>query len=144
MISAGSSDERYYSLLNARPGEDGKRLKNIRIVGEGSIDGNGWKKDENGNDFYRKQAKKGEPLPANHVSNIGILAANQIAALEKNKGLDENKAYPRRSRLFTVTMAMVLNLFMARALKCITMSSIMECSFTIDVRPPLYKKRLSP
>ncbi|SFA93994.1 glycoside hydrolase family 28 protein [Selenomonas ruminantium] len=93
------SDDRYYSLINARPGEDGKRLKNIRIVGEGCIDGNGWKKDENGNYFYRKRAKKGEPLPANHVSKIGILAANQVAALEKNKGLDENQAYPRRSSL---------------------------------------------
>ena len=93
------SDERYYSLINARPGEDGKRLKNIRIVGEGSIDGNGWKKDENGNYFYRQRVKKGEPLPANHVSKIGILAANQVAALEKNEGLDENTAYPRRSSL---------------------------------------------
>ena len=93
------SDERYYSLINARPSEDGKQLKNIRIVGEGSIDGNGWKMDEKGNYLYRERAKKGEPLPANHVSKIGVLAANQIVALEKNEGLDENKAYPRRSSL---------------------------------------------
>lgn len=93
------SDERYFSLLNARPGQDGKQLQNIRIVGEGTIDGNGWKMDEKGNYLYRARAKKGEPLPANHVSKIGVLAANQVAALEKNEGLDENKAYPRRSSL---------------------------------------------
>lgn len=93
------SDERYFSLLNAKPDQDGKQLRNIRIVGEGTIDGNGWKMDEKGNYLYRERAKKGAPLPANHVSKIGILAANQVAALEHNEGLDENKAYPRRSSL---------------------------------------------
>lgn len=91
------SDERYYALIDAKPGADGEKLQNIRIVGEGTIDGNGWKKDANGDYLYRERGKKDEPLPANHVSKIGILAANQVAALERLYGLDENKAYPRRS-----------------------------------------------
>ena len=93
------SDERYYALIDAKPGNDGEKLQNIRIVGEGTIDGNGWKKGADGNYLYRERGKKGEPLPANHVSKIGILAAKQVAALEKAYGLDENKAYPRRSSL---------------------------------------------
>jgi len=91
------SDERYYALIDAKPDADGEKLQNIRIVGEGAIDGNGWKKDANGDYLYRERGKKGEPLPANHVSKIGILAANQVKALEQLYGLDENKAYPRRS-----------------------------------------------
>ncbi len=93
------SDERCYALINAKPGEDKQKLKNISIIGEGTIDGNGWKKDADGNYLYRQRGKKGEPLPKNHVSKIGILAATQVDYLEKQYGLDENKAYPRRSSL---------------------------------------------
>ncbi len=94
------SDERYYALINAKPGPDGKRLQNIRIVGEGTIDGNGWKKGPDGNYLYRAKGKnKDGTLKKNHVLNIGILAANQVRSLEENEKLDENKAYPRRSSL---------------------------------------------
>ena len=94
------SDERYYALINAKPGQDGKRLQNIRIVGEGTIDGNGWKKGADGNYLYREKGKnKDGTLKKNHVLNIGILAANQVKSLEENEKLDENKAYPRRSSL---------------------------------------------
>ncbi len=94
------SDERYYSLINCKAGQDGKRLKNIRIVGEGTIDGNGWKKGADDNYLYRAKGKnKDGTLKKNHVLNIGILAANQVKYLENNMKLDENKAYPRRSSL---------------------------------------------
>ena len=94
------SDERYYALINAKPGTDGKRLQNIRIVGEGTIDGNGWKKGADGNYLYREKGKnKDGTLKKNHVLNIGILAANQVKYLEEHEHLDENKAYPRRSSL---------------------------------------------
>lgn len=94
------SDERYYSLINCKAGKDGKRLQNIRIVGEGTIDGNGWKKGADGNYLYREKGKnKDGTLKKNHVLNIGILAANQVKHLEEHEHLDENKAYPRRSSL---------------------------------------------
>lgn len=94
------SDERYYAFINAKPGADGKRLQNIRIVGEGTIDGNGWKKGPDGNYLYRQKGKnKDGTLKKNHVLNIGILAANQVKYLQDNEKLDENKAYPRRSSL---------------------------------------------
>ena len=94
------SDERYYGFINAKPGQDGKRLQNIRIVGEGTIDGNGWKKDANGDYLYREKGKnKDGTLKKNHVLNIGILAANQVRSLETNQKLSEDKAYPRRTSL---------------------------------------------
>ena len=94
------SDERFYALINAKPGADGQRLQNIRIVGEGTIDGNGWKKGADGNYLYREKGKnKDGTLVKNHVLNIGILAANQVKYLEQNEKLNENKAYPRRSSL---------------------------------------------
>ena len=94
------SDERYYGFINAKPGQDGKQLQNIRIVGEGIIDGNGWKKDANGDYLYREKGKnKDGTLKKNHVLNIGILAANQVRSLEENQKLSEDKAYPRRTSL---------------------------------------------
>lgn len=94
------SDERYYGFINAKPGPDGKQLQNIRIVGEGTIDGNGWKKDGNGDYLYREKGKnKDGTLKKNHVLNIGILAANQVRSLEENQKLSEDKAYPRRTSL---------------------------------------------
>lgn len=69
-----STDERFYSLINAQS-FDGKQLENIRIIGKGTIDGNGWKK--NGVDA------DGFPLlpagSATTVGDYGVLAANQVA-----------------------------------------------------------------
>ena len=42
-----STDERFYALINAQT-FDGTPLENIRIVGKGSIDGNGWKQNGGG------------------------------------------------------------------------------------------------
>ncbi len=94
-------DERYYALLNARPGEDGQRLKNIRIIGEGTIDGNGWKMNQDGTAYlYAKNtADKDGTLGKNHVLNIGVLAANEIKALGDAYNLNVKQAYPRRSSL---------------------------------------------
>lgn len=93
------SQERFYALFSTKYKEGEKKMQNLRIVGEGTIDGNGWKTGPDGNYLYRAKAKKGEPLPANHISNIGILSWNQVDWLDKNKGLNEDQAYQRRSSI---------------------------------------------
>ncbi len=94
------SQDRFYALFSTKYKEGDPKMKNLRIVGEGTIDGNGWKKGPDGNYLYREKAKKGaKTLPKNHVSNIGILAWNQVDWLDKNKGLNEDKAYQRRSSM---------------------------------------------
>jgi exo-poly-alpha-galacturonosidase len=89
-----STDERFYSLINAQS-FDGKRLENIRIVGKGTIDGNGWK--SNGVDA------DGFPLfpagSAKTVGDLGILAANQVALAAQ---LGSPAPYPTRSNLITL------------------------------------------
>ncbi len=94
-------DERYYGLINAKPDANGNRLKNIRIIGEGVIDGNGWKMNAAGTEYlYRKDTvEKDGTLGKNHVLNIGILAADQMKALKRDYNLDIKKAYPRRTSL---------------------------------------------
>ena len=94
-------DERYYGLINARPGADGEHLHNIRIVGEGVIDGNGWKMNEAGTEYlYTKNTVEKDGTPGkNHVLNIGILAANEVRALDQVYKLNTKQAYPRRSSL---------------------------------------------
>ena len=94
-------DERYYALINAKPKENGEHLRNIRIVGEGVIDGNGWKMNEDGTKYLyakNKESKDGT-LDKDHVLNIGILAANQMRAMAAEKSLNTKQAYPRRSSL---------------------------------------------
>ena len=93
------AQERFYALFSTKYQEGDKKMQNLRIIGEGTIDGNGWKQGDDGNYLYRTKAKKGEPLPATHVSNIGILAWNQVDWLDKNKGLNEDQAYQRRSSM---------------------------------------------
>ena len=89
-----STDERFYSLINAQS-FDGKQLENIRIVGKGTIDGNGWKK--NGVDA------DGFPLlpagSATTVGDYGVLAANQVALAAQ---LGSPAPYPTRSNLITL------------------------------------------
>ncbi|WP_088042562.1 fibronectin type III domain-containing protein [Bacillus sp. EAC] len=116
-----STDERSYSLINAQTYDYGS-LKNIRIVGKGSIDGNGWKKDKNhptidelGNELPRLAAGNNlnvtgnvkvdngrmSPLELDSENTLGILAANQSYAAQE-LGMDEKSAYSTRSNLITV------------------------------------------
>ncbi|MFB3168271.1 fibronectin type III domain-containing protein [Neobacillus sp. 179-C4.2 HS] len=116
-----STDERSYSLINAHTYDYGS-LKNIRIVGNGIIDGNGWKYDKShptidelGNELPRlvagnntkvtgdvkvENGKMG-PLNPDAESTFGILAANQSYAAQV-MGMDEKSAYSGRSNLITV------------------------------------------
>ncbi|WP_162990288.1 fibronectin type III domain-containing protein [Mesobacillus foraminis] len=116
-----STDERSYSLINAHTYDYGS-LKNIRIVGNGIIDGNGWKKDKShptidelGNELPRLAAGnnskvtgnvqvengKMSPLDLESESTLGILAASQSYAAQE-LGMDEKSAYSTRSSLITV------------------------------------------
>nr|BAB85762.1 polygalacturonase P358 [Bacillus sp. P-358] len=116
-----STDERSYSLINAHTYDYGS-LKNIRIVGTGIIDGNGWKYDKNhptrdelGNELPRYVAGnnskvtgnvkvengKMSPLDLNSENTLGILAANQSYAAQE-MGMDAKSAYAARSNLITV------------------------------------------
>jgi exo-poly-alpha-galacturonosidase len=116
-----STDERSYSLINAHTYDYGS-LKNIRIVGNGIIDGNGWKYDKShptidelGNELPRLVAgnntkvtgdvkvvngKMGSLNPGAE-STFGILAANQSYAAQV-MGMDAKSAYSGRSNLITV------------------------------------------
>ena len=50
-----STDTRSWALINAYSSDEGGMLENIRITGEGTIDGNGWKygeKDDINGDGY--------------------------------------------------------------------------------------------
>lgn len=116
-----STDERSYSLINAHTYDYGS-LKNIRIVGNGIIDGNGWKYDKNhptvdelGNELPRYVAGnnskvtgnvkvengKMSPLNLESENTLGILAANQSYAAQE-MGMDVKSAYSTRSNLITV------------------------------------------
>jgi exo-poly-alpha-galacturonosidase len=89
-----STDERFYSLINAQS-FGGKQLENIRIVGGGTIDGNGWKQIGVDADGYPASA----PSSSSTVAANGILAASQVklAAL-----LGSPAPYPTRSNLITL------------------------------------------
>jgi exo-poly-alpha-galacturonosidase len=95
------SDDRYYALINASSTDD-VPIENIRIIGSGTIDGNGWTKTETGS--YSKannKADKNGVYDPNHVLNIGILAKSQVEKLMAS-GMTFNQAYPRRSNLITL------------------------------------------
>jgi exo-poly-alpha-galacturonosidase len=116
-----STDERSYSLINAHTYDYGS-LKNIRIVGNGIIDGNGWKNDKShptidelGKELPRLasgsnskvtgnvQVENGKMSPLNLASEstLGILAASQSYTAQE-LGMDEKSAYSTRSNLITV------------------------------------------
>lgn len=116
-----STDERSYSLINAHTYDYGS-LKNIRIVGNGIIDGNGWKFgkshptiDEMGNELPRLVAGnnskvtgnvkvengKMSPLDLESPDTLGILGATQSYAAQE-MGMDVKSAYSTRSSLITV------------------------------------------
>lgn len=117
-----STDERSYSLINAHTYDYGS-LKNIRITGKGTIDGNGWKLDptksptkaEAGNElpFYfagnnskvtgnvKVENGKMSPLDLNSPNTLGILGATQSYAAQE-MGMNVKSAYSTRSSLITV------------------------------------------
>lgn len=116
-----STDERSYSLINAHTYDYGS-LKNIRIVGKGTIDGNGWKKDsrspvidEMGSELpyfaagdnskvtgnVRVENGRMSPLNLNSPATLGILGATQSYAAQE-MGMNAKSAYSMRSNLITV------------------------------------------
>ncbi|MFS8581146.1 MAG: hypothetical protein LOD88_14130, partial [Novibacillus thermophilus] len=116
-----STDERSFSLINAHTYDYGS-LKNIRIVGDGVIDGNGWKYDDRhptidelGNELPRLVAGDNakvtggvkvvdgqmSPLDLDSKDTLGILAANQSYAAQQS-GMNAKSAYATRSNLITV------------------------------------------
>jgi exo-poly-alpha-galacturonosidase len=116
-----STDERSYALINAHTYDYGS-LKNIRIVGKGTIDGNGWKFDPNhptidetGNELPRLLAGSNSkvtgnvkvqngkmiPLDLSSDATYGILAAAQTYAAQVD-GMNAKSAYSTRSNLITV------------------------------------------
>ena len=100
---AMGSNNRYTGMLNA----DG--LSNIRIVGEGIIDGNGWQKDRTDHHYIKANNKENKGvMDKAHVLNIGILAKLQTQAL-MDEGLDFKNAYASRST--TLLLHNVNNLY---------------------------------
>ena len=96
---------RYNGLLNARD------VNNLRIVGKGTIDGNGWQKDAKG--YYRKAANlkrdDGQKSREPDVRNYGILAKNQTVYLMENDDRDFKNGYNGRGS--TVMLSHVNNLY---------------------------------
>lgn len=92
----GSKSSKSNSLVNASEGGSGKNLK---IIGKGTIDGNGWKQD-------KADAVTGFPnslkSSISSVANNGILAANQFK-LGKSNGLSDVDAYATRSNLISIS-----------------------------------------
>ena len=89
-----STDERFYALVNAQT-FDGTRLENIRIVGKGTIDGNGWKQNGVDADGFPISATSS----ASSVGTNGILAADQVRLAAQ---LGSPAPYPTRSNLITL------------------------------------------
>ncbi|OXM84464.1 fibronectin type III domain-containing protein [Paenibacillus rigui] len=89
---------RFYSLINAHTYDYGS-IRNIRIVGKGTIDGNGWKPPTgtNDGDFPIQFGSS-----SSNVGTYGVLAkAQKLKAMEL--GLtDEADAYSTRSNLITL------------------------------------------
>lgn len=89
-----STDTRFYSLINAHTYDYGS-LKNIRIVGPGTIDGNGWKRNGVDAEGFPVSA----PSSSSTVATNGILAANQVVRAAQ---LGSPAPYPTRSNLITL------------------------------------------
>lgn len=90
-----STDERYHSLLNAHTYDYGS-LHDIRIVGPGTIDGNGWKQAGLDEGYFPVSAKSSSDT----VQQNGILAKAQVQQAAEEY---HNPApYPTRSNLITM------------------------------------------
>lgn len=73
--------------------------QNLKIVGTGTIDGNGWKqaKPEKSTDFPNSEKSSMKTVEEN-----GILAANQYK-VAKSKGFSDTEAYGTRSNLLSIS-----------------------------------------
>src|SRR5215472_15628255 len=89
-----STDPRFYSLINAHTYDYGT-LKNIRIVGPGTIDGNGWKQGPADAGGFPTSL----PSSSSTVAKNGILAAAQTALAGT---LGSASPYGTRSNLITL------------------------------------------
>jgi exo-poly-alpha-galacturonosidase len=96
-----STDARYYSLINAHTYDYGS-LRNIRIVGPGTIDGNGWKQAGPDPDGFPVAL----PSSSTTVATNGILARAQVAAAI---AAGSASSYATRSNL--ITMRGVTNVY---------------------------------
>jgi exo-poly-alpha-galacturonosidase len=89
-----STDPRFYSLINAHTYDFGT-LRNIRIVGPGTIDGNGWKQGPPDASGFPVSL----PSSSSTVGVNGILARAQTAAAAQ---LGSTSPYGTRSNLITM------------------------------------------
>ncbi|MBP3723181.1 MAG: glycoside hydrolase family 28 protein [Selenomonadaceae bacterium] len=105
-------NNRYDGMLNVR------NAKNLRIVGQGTIDGNGWMKDKKGN--YYKAANvvraDGKKSREPDVRAYGILAKTQTEYLMDKEGRNFKDAYVGRSS--TVMLHHVDNLYIEGVTMC--------------------------
>uniref|UniRef100_A0A1I8B6K2 Fibronectin type-III domain-containing protein n=1 Tax=Meloidogyne hapla TaxID=6305 RepID=A0A1I8B6K2_MELHA len=69
-LQYGSTPSAFFNAYNGS-------MANIRLVGPGTIDGNGWKLDFNATDELGKQIPVYVKGSASTVKNLGVLAANQ-------------------------------------------------------------------
>jgi exo-poly-alpha-galacturonosidase len=83
------------ALINAIGGNS----ENLKIVGSGTIDGNGWKQDTVEVTTNFPNSKKSS---IKTVESNGILAANQYK-VAKSKGLSDTDAYGTRSNLISIS-----------------------------------------
>ncbi|WP_203919403.1 fibronectin type III domain-containing protein [Rugosimonospora africana] len=96
-----STDPRFYSLINAHTYDYGS-LRDIRVVGPGTIDGNGWKQAGPDPDGFPVAL----PSSSSTVGTNGILAKAQVAAAA---ALGSASTYATRSNL--ITMRGVTNVY---------------------------------
>jgi exo-poly-alpha-galacturonosidase len=89
-----STDPRFYSLINAHTYDYGT-IRNIRIVGPGTIDGNGWKQGPRDADGFPVSL----PSSSRTVATNGILAAAQTTMASH---LGSSSPYGTRSNLITL------------------------------------------
>ncbi|SFL70665.1 glycosyl hydrolase family 28 protein [Pelosinus propionicus] len=108
LLYSYSTDERFYSMINAHTYDNGS-ISNIRIVGEGIIDGNGWaqegfdKEDPSLPVYYKaKNSSKNNVLAPNHTLNIGMLAKTSVEKAMEFGNMDFKAAYPRRPSMVTL------------------------------------------
>jgi exo-poly-alpha-galacturonosidase len=89
-----STDPRFFSLVNAHTYDYGT-IRNIRIVGPGTIDGNGWKQGSADADGFPTSL----PSSSGTVGTNGVLAKAQTAAAA---ALGSGSPYGTRSNLVTL------------------------------------------
>lgn len=110
------------SLINVLEADDqGKSpagtFRNVRIVGQGTIDGNGWLRGIKSGDQATITDEIGNKLPQFRASNVhkvtedGLLAKNQTEEAI-TEGVESNKAYKNR-RSSLITLRGVQNIYLA-------------------------------